>query len=312
MDGNANNGANVNNNVASGGNASAAKLKRMLKSKGFVTGVCAVAAVAVLLVGYNIRINSVTKPVELPVAKYTIDPKTKITDDMIEYKKIPKGALSSDYYSSKTQIINKYSNINAMIPKGSMFFTELLVNREELPDTALYDLKEGETLYYLTVNMLTSYTNSIMPNNYIDIYISTKENDKALVGKLLQDVKILAVKTADGKNVFEGGDESRTPYVILFALKEENHLLLRKINAINNYSISDESGKYARIEIIPIPTNVSITNRDEEIETTISSQYLKDYILNMAAELPEEIPDIDFNAITTDNSNENSTIKINQ
>ena len=27
--------------------------------------------------------------------------------------------------------------------------------------------------------MLTSYTNSILPNNYIDIYMSTKDNGKA-------------------------------------------------------------------------------------------------------------------------------------
>lgn len=92
----------------------------------------------------------------------------------------------------------------------------------------MYDVAEGETLYYLTVNMLTSYTNSILPGNYIDIYLSTKENNKALVGKILENVKILAVKTSDGKNVFENSDESRTPYVIIFALPEEQHLLLRK------------------------------------------------------------------------------------
>ena len=215
-----------------GSNVNASKLTRMVKSKGFVTGLCGVLAVAVLLIGYNIRINNATKPVSLPVAKYTIEPKTKITDDMIEYRDIPKGALNSEYYANKNQIINKYTKINAIIPAGSMFYTELLTEKEELPDSALYDVPEGETLYYLTVNMLTSYTNSILPNNYIDIYMSTKDNGKALVGKLLQNIKILAVKTSEGKNVFEGGDETRIPYVIIFSLPEEQHLLLRKINAI--------------------------------------------------------------------------------
>ena len=146
--------------------------------------------------------------------------------------------------------------------------------------------------------MLTSYTNSILPNNYIDIYMSTKDNGKALVGKLLQNIKILAVKTSEGKNVFEGGDETRIPYVIIFSLPEEQHLLLRKINAINNYSVANENGGFARIDITPVPTNVNINNRDNEIVSEVSSQYLSEYVLNLAAELPDEISNIDFNLNT--------------
>ena len=295
-----------------GNNLNASKLTRMVKSKGFVTALCGVLAVAVLLIGYNIRINNATKPVQLPVAKYTIDPKTKITDDMIVYKDIPKGALNSEYYSNKNQIINKYTKMNATIPAGSMFYTELLTSKEELPDSALYDIPTGYTLYYLTVNMLTSYTNSILPNNYIDIYMSTKDNGKALVGKLLQNVKILAVKTSDGRNVFEGGDETRIPYVIIFALPEEQHLLLRKVNAINNYSVANETGGFSRIDIIPVPTNVNINNKENEIVSEVSSQYLSDYVLKLAAELPDEITDLDFNLNTNTNNNTNTGTNTNQ
>ena len=136
--------------------------------------------------------------------------------------------------------------------------------------------------------MLTSYTNSILPNNYVDIYLSTKDDGKALVGKLLKNIKILAVKTSDGKNVFEGGDTSRVPYVIIFSLPEEQHLLLRKVNAINNFSVANENGGFSRIEITPVPTNVNIDNRTDELVSEVSSEYLKEYILNMAASLPEE------------------------
>ena len=271
-----------------GNNLNTSKLTRMIKSKGFVTGLCGVLAVAVLIIGYNIRINNATKPVSLPVARVTINPKTKITDDMIEYREVPRGALNSEYYNNKNQILGKYTKINAIIPAGSMFYTELITDKEELPDSALYDVPKGETLYYLTVNMLTSYTNSILPNNYVDIYMSTRDNGKALVGKLLKNVKILAVKTSDGKNVFEGGDATRIPYVIIFSLPEEQHLLLRKITAINNFSIANEDGGFARIDITPVPTNININNRTDEIVSEVSSEYLSTYVLNMAAELPEE------------------------
>ena len=276
-------------------NLNASKLKRMVKSKGFVTAVCAILAVAVLLVGYNIRINSATKPVRVPVAIRRLTTRHLITDDDVKYVEIPQGALTSEYYSKKESIVGKYVNIDTTIPEGSLFYRGAIISREELPDEALLNVKEGETLYYLTVNMLTSYTNSILPNRYIDLYVSTKENGKALVGKLLTNVKVLQVKTADGLNVFDDSEESRTPYVILFSLPEEQHLLLRKINAINNYSIAQEGGSgFARIELIPVPTTAYFKDEDEETASVVSSSYLQDYILDLAATIPEDVIDINF------------------
>ena len=193
-----------------------------------------------------------------------------------------------------------------MLP-DSLFYRESVTTKEDLPDSSLYDVPEGETLFYLTVNMLTSYTNSILPGNYVDIYISTKENGKALVGKLLKDVKILAVKTSDGKNVFENSDETRIPYVIIFSLPEEQHLLLRKINAINNYSIYSGNSGFSRIDIIPVPTTANFENSDEQITSNVTSQYLQDYILNMAATVPEDVPNVDINSsINSDNNSQNT------
>ena len=183
-----------------------------------------------------------------------------------------------------------------------MFYKEAVTTKEDLPDSSLYDVPEGETLFYLTVNMLTSYTNSILPGNYIDIYISTKENGKALVGKLLKDVKILAVKTSDGKNVFENSDETRVPYVIIFSLPEEQHLLLRKINAINNYSVYSGNSGFSRIDIIPVPTTANFEGSDEQITSNVTSQYLQDYILNMAATVPEDVPIVDNNSSINNNT----------
>lgn len=283
-------------------NLNTSKVKRFLKNKNTVTALCAILIVVVLVVGYTWRVNSATKPVNIPVAKVTIQPKTEITADMITVIKVPREALKGNYYANSSALIGKYSNVNTVIPAGSLFYQEAVTTKDNLPDSSLYDVPEGETLFYLTVNMLTSYTNSILPGNYVDIYLSTKENGKALVGKLLQDVKILAVKTSDGQNVFENSEEARIPYVIIFSLPEEQHLLLRKINAINSYSIYAENSSFSRIEIIPVPTTANFGNSNEQITSNVSSQYLKDYVLSMAATVPEDVPSVDIN----DNINNNS------
>ena len=280
------------------GNLNVSKVKRFLKNKNTVTALCAILIVVVLIVGYTIRVNNATKPVKIPVAKVTIQPRTEITADMITEINVPQEALKGNYYRNVSSLVGKYSNVNTVIPAGSIFYSESVISKNDLPDSSLYDVAEGETLYYLTVNMLTSYTNSILPGNYIDIYLSTKENNKALVGKILENVKILAVKTSDGKNVFENSDESRTPYVIIFALPEEQHLLLRKINAINSYSVYATNPGYSKIDILPVPTAASFDGSEKDIKPNVTSQYLKDYILNMAATVPEDV-------ITENNTNQN-------
>lgn len=287
------------------GNLNVSKVKRFLKNKNTVTALCAILIVVVLIVGYTIRVNNATKPVKIPVAKVTIQPRTEITADMITEINVPQEALKGNYYRNVSSLVGKYSNVNTVIPAGSIFYSESVISKNDLPDSSLYDVAEGETLYYLTVNMLTSYTNSILPGNYIDIYLSTKENNKALVGKILENVKILAVKTSDGKNVFENSDESRTPYVIIFALPEEQHLLLRKINAINSYSVYATNPGYSKIDIIPVPTAASFDGSEKDIKPNVTSQYLKDYILNMAATVPEDVI-IENNANQNINENENT------
>ena len=275
-------------------NLNASKFKRMIKSKGFVTAVCAALAVVVLIVGYNIRINNATKPVRVPVASHTIQQKHQITAEDITYIEVPRNALNGRFIANANNIIGKYTNVNVIVPEGSLFYAETITSKDALPDKALYDLKEGETLYYLTVNMLTSYTNSIVPESYIDIYISTKADGLALVGKLLKNVKVLQVKTSDGKNVFDNNDESRVPYVILFALPEEQHLLMRKINAINSYSVASGTSGFARIDVIPVPVNTNLNGEDSEIKSTVSSEFLEKHILDRAMEIPEDVIDPNF------------------
>ena len=119
-------------------------------------------------------------------------------------------------------------------------------------------------LYNLTVNMSSTYSNSMVPGNYIDIYLKvmnhvdenetvTENNDKIMVGKLLENVKILGVYDSNGQSVFANVDENRTPAQIIFAVPEEYHILLRKASYLRAYDS----------EIIPVPTNESLEKIQE-------------------------------------------------
>ena len=153
------------------------KLKRFITNKNTVTIIGLLLIVGILYFVYNRQIKQATNPVRVPVAKVTIQPKTLITKDMIEYIEVP------------------------------------LITKDELPDSALMDVAEGEVLYNFPVTMNTSYQNSIMPGSKVDIYMKALNDDRVLmVGKLLENVNVLAVKTSDGLNVFENTSERRTPW----------------------------------------------------------------------------------------------------
>ena len=138
----------------------------------------------------------------------------------------------------------------------------------------------------LNVNMSTSYVKSIVPGGYIDLYVrTTTEFDKARVGRFIKNLKVLAVKTSDGLNVFENSDEMRVPAYVLFAVTHEQYHYL---------VTAAELG----INVFPVPTSISEKEVvDTKSEKVITSEDIKNYI-DDASERFEQI-------IESDNSNNN-------
>ena len=64
-------------------------LSKILKNKNTVTILGVVICLVILYVGYSIRINQKTALVEVYYANQTIQPKTKITADMVSKTQVP-------------------------------------------------------------------------------------------------------------------------------------------------------------------------------------------------------------------------------
>ena len=229
----------------------------------------------------------------VPVAKVDIQPRTQITDDMIEYIQVPPAMINNGVIRDKINIVNKYSNYNTLIPAGSMFFGATVISQQDLPDAAFIEVPEDKVLFNLPVTMASTYGNAMMPNGYIDIYFKGKnETGDIMVGKLLSNIKILAVKDGAGKNVFETTEEERVPAYLFFAIDPEVHLLLRKCMYLSSISV----------ELIPVPNTMDFA--EKEGETKVTSQYLVDYINAMTAFVPEDELDI---TVTPGDNKDNNT-----
>ena len=244
-----------------------ASAQRFLKNKNTITILGVIGILVLLYIGYSTQVNKAVEPVQVPTAVETIQPRTEITDDMVQMVSMPNISLSDNVIRSKAAVVGKYSNINSVIPKGSMFYTDTVIEKSKLPDSVFVKVKKGEIVFNFPVDMESTYGNSIFPGNKIDIYMKTGNgtDEKVMLGKLVENVEVLAVKDSSGRDVFENTSEERTPDMMIFGVPEKINLLLRKASYMGSLGV----------ELFPVPHGGKVST---DGATEVSTQQLADYI----------------------------------
>ncbi len=247
-------------------------ITRFFKNKNTVTVLGIIAIVAMLWGVYTYQINKQVKPKSVPVAAITIQPKTQITADMITYVEVPEAYISKNAVTSDSEIVNKYSNFNTVIPAGSMFYSETLTTEKALPNYLLKTLKEGEFL--VTYDLKSSDIAAswgIMPGDKIDLYMRvTSDEGSIMLGKFLENVEVLDVVDSNGNSTYDVNDGSRSADKLVFAAQEDIFLLLLRSN-------------YLSIELFPVQHGAWINDDDKTI--TLTTQELIDYIKSRVVQL---------------------------
>lgn len=257
----------------------ATSFRKFLENKNTVTVVGLVLAIVILYFAYTMRIKRSISPITVPYATEQIKAGVQITESMIGTRQVPPSMLEGDVIINKGEIVDKYTSADTIIPEGSLFYKRAVVEKEQLPANIILQYPKGYVLYNLAVDTESTYGNSVYPGNYIDIYLKavnkideknnaalTKDADKVMLGKLIANIEVLAVKDSSGKPVFQNLDENRTPAMVVFAVPEEYYILLKKAEFMRTYSTS----------LILVPTNESL--KDEPADLEIKSDQLKDWI----------------------------------
>jgi Flp pilus assembly protein CpaB len=238
------------------------------KNKTVVTILAGIICVAILAFSYTNRVNKKISAIEVPVAKVDIAAREQITEEMITTVKVAASAITTNVYTNKADIINRYVNYNTKIPKGSLFYTNAVVDWDTMPDSAWGEIPDNETIVSLPVNNKTTYGNSIYPKDKIDIYYKTYDGSYLVIGKLIEGIEVLAVKDGNGKHIFKKSSEQQSASALIFSVPEYLHLLLRQAQIVGT--------------IVPIVRN---KNYNPEA-TTVSSEYIKNYIQAQTREVP--------------------------
>ena len=274
--------------------------KKFLGNKNTVTIVGVVVCIIILYVGYNAQVKRTTDLVSMPVAISDIGPKTLIKKEHVAIINVPRRLLQGDFYEREADIVGKYTNYNATIATGSLFYKKLLVDASKMPSVMFSDVPEGYTVINQPVNMNTTYVNSVEPGSYVNIYfkaVDDEEEDKVIFGKFVSNIKVLSVKDSSGNDVFESSEEQRTPAYIMYAVPESIHQLLRRALYI--------SGDYD-IELLLVPNTKTITDEDK---VHVTSEDIKNYIVKRTKNIDVNVlPTAEelFNDVNTSQSTESN------
>ena len=251
-------------------------LKRFFTNKNVVTIILVIVILVVLYFGYSGSIKKQTNPVSMPTAAEKINPKTKITSEMVVYKQVPAGMIDENAIRNIVLIVDKYTNVNVTIPAGSLFYEDWLVDEDNLPGNWIEQLdnEKGELGYYMDVDVESTLGNNVLPDTYIDIYMkASDENGTVMFGKLMKNIKVLVVHDGSGKNVFDDTESAGTPSKIGFAVSQDYYMLLKK-------------AEYLNVELVLAPRGATVPSQDYVI---VTSATLRDYIDAQTITVEEDI-----------------------
>ena len=252
-------------------------LRKILSNKNTVTILAVIVGVIVLYFAYNMRVKQAIEPKSVPTANKKLTANTVITSDMIEYVEVTNDLIkkSPNLVTDANQLIGKKIAPGNYVPESGLFYTDQLSTSEENVDPTTANIPDGYTIFEMPVDLNSTYGNSIYPGNYIDLYLKATYDDGRLIyGKFIESIEVLDVRDSSGRHVFDGGESSGSPSVLLFVVPDEMHLLLNKARLLSN------------IELYPVPRNASYSENPGD--TLVKSEFLRQFILAKSAVIPDE------------------------
>lgn len=196
----------------------------------------------------NIISNQKLDMVETYVASHDILPRSCIEEEDIQVVKVPNIYLQGNAFDKKTDIIGKYTDIQGMIPKGSLFYKSMLKQQEELSDYPSTKLLEGQMAYSLAASIIDLAGNTIVEDQRVDVYVTLNGNNNIpVVDKLISNARVLSIHDSKGYNITHP-KSTKIPSVIILAIDEKSVEFLAKAEKIGTVKLLASSESYSQQE----------------------------------------------------------------
>ena len=154
------------------------------------------------------------------IAKHNIPPRTQIKTEDLTMIQIPEKYIQAYTWNEKADIIGKYTSIQGMIPKGSMFYKDMLYNEKEVRDLAITKLQKGMTIFTLETNV--SAIGSIEEGMYADIHVSiSQKKEIPITGILIRHAEVISIKDHKGLSL-KDEQSTKVPYFVELGINQSD------------------------------------------------------------------------------------------
>lgn len=197
------------------------------------------------------------------IAKHNIPPRTQIkTEDLIMIQ-IPEKYMQAYTCNEKADIIGKYTSIQGMIPKGSMFYKDMLYNEKEVRDLAITKLQEGMTIFTLETNV--SSLGSIEEGMYADIHVSiSQKKEIPITGILIRHAEVISIKDHKGLSL-KDEQSTKVPYFIELGINQTDIDYLSLASSLGEIRLFPSADSYK--------PDKSTLEQDSKVTEYINSLY---------------------------------------
>ena len=197
------------------------------------------------------------------IAKHNIPPRTQIKTEDLTMIQIPEKYMQAYTWNEKADIIGKYTSIQGMIPKGSMFYKDMLYNEKEVRDLAITKLQEGMTIFTLETNV--SSLGSIEEGMYADIYVSiSQKKEIPITGILIRHAEVISIKDHKGLSL-KDEQSTKVPYFIELGINQTDIDYLSLASSLGEIRLFPSADSYK--------PDKSTLEQDSKVTEYINSLY---------------------------------------
>lgn len=198
------------------------------------------------------------------ISTNNINPREKIKDEDLKEIQVPYKYINNDAFLNKKDIIGKYTDISGKIPKGSLFYKNMLFDEKDLPDFPYLKLKDNQVIFTLSTDLISLSGNSIVEDQIVDIYGTINISKSQFIQDLLiSDVRVVSIKDSKGYSL-DNPNSNKIPNIINLAINKEDLKYIYYISSIGKIDIFSNSNAYNKDVEAKLNTNSKLINFYEE------------------------------------------------
>lgn len=175
------------------------------------------------------------------VSAYDIGEREKIDKLYLKTILVPKAYVSDDIYLEEKDIVNKYTKLNVIVPKGSLFYKSFLEDFSDMKDSSHLLLEDNQVTYDLYVKDIDVNPANILKGMRCDLYF-TLNRQEVISDLLIEDAKIIGLYDLNNQQIV---DNHTTLNIISIAIDKEMVTYLNKALAIGEIKLIVGNDLYA-------------------------------------------------------------------